>query len=196
MSSTRLLVLGVVRFSQPVHGYEVRRELLSWRLEEFTNVRPGSVYSALKTLERDGLIAVNGVEQDSGRPERTEYVLTAAGEHEFQTLLRASWWRVQQTAEPLVPALCYMLSMPRDELVAALGARISQLTSQLDEMRFVRSSIVDGATGADDTIPEHVREILDFASAKARAEVEWSRGLVRRLRDGVYVFEADRSNQR
>ncbi len=153
------------------------------------------MYSALKTLERDGLIAVNGVEQDSGRPERTEYVLTSAGEKEFQTLLRSTWWRVQQATEPLVSGLCFMLSMPRDELVSALGSRISQLTSQLDEMRFVRSSIEDGATGADDTIPEHVREILEFATAKARAELEWSRGLVRRLREGTYVFEEERSCQ-
>ena len=28
MSSTRLLVLGAVRIFQPVHGYDVRRELL------------------------------------------------------------------------------------------------------------------------------------------------------------------------
>jgi hypothetical protein len=30
-STTRLLVLGVVKLFQPVHGYEVRRELISWR---------------------------------------------------------------------------------------------------------------------------------------------------------------------
>ena len=33
MSATRLLVLGAIRIMQPVHGYEVRRELVSWRVE-------------------------------------------------------------------------------------------------------------------------------------------------------------------
>ena len=57
MSSTRLLVLGVVKVLQPVHGYELRRELRSWHLEEWANIQLGSVYSALKTLEKDGLLA-------------------------------------------------------------------------------------------------------------------------------------------
>jgi len=192
MSATRLLVLGVVRFAQPVHGYDVRRELVSWRLDEFTNSRPGSVYSALKTLEKDGLIAVNGVEQEQGRPERTEYVLTPEGESEFQILLRSSWWRVQRGTEPLIPALCMMLGMPREELVAAVGSRISQLAGQVDELRFFRAAIADGATGANGEVPEHVREILDFAAARTKAEIEWSRGFLKRLREGAYVFEDER----
>ena len=59
MSATRLLVLGAIRIMQPVHGYEVRRELISWRLEESANVKPGSIYGAIRTLEKDGLIAVH-----------------------------------------------------------------------------------------------------------------------------------------
>ena len=43
MASTRLLVLGVVRIFQPVHGYDVRRELLSWRVDQWANVAPGSI---------------------------------------------------------------------------------------------------------------------------------------------------------
>ena len=48
-STTRLLVLGVVKLFQPVHGYEVRRELLSWRAQEWASVQPGSIYNALKS---------------------------------------------------------------------------------------------------------------------------------------------------
>ena len=33
MSATRLLILGVLRFKQPTHGYDVRRELESWQAE-------------------------------------------------------------------------------------------------------------------------------------------------------------------
>ena len=31
VSTTRMMILGLVRWMQPVHGYDVRRELLSWR---------------------------------------------------------------------------------------------------------------------------------------------------------------------
>jgi DNA-binding PadR family transcriptional regulator len=79
-STTRMLVLGVVRIFQPVHGYDVRRELVSWHAEEWENVAPGSIYSALKTLVKEEMIEVAGTEHVGGRPERTSYRLTARGE--------------------------------------------------------------------------------------------------------------------
>jgi len=176
---------------QPVHGYEVRRELVSWRLAENTNVKPGSIYGALRTLEKDRCIAVHARESDDRRPERTIYVLTGEGENEFQVLLRESWWRVSPTKEPLIPALSLMTFLPREELVSALGARISVLEAELEAISFKRGAIKDGASAADGDIPEHVREILDFSSARTRAELDWSRGLQRRLRDGAYEFTGE-----
>jgi DNA-binding PadR family transcriptional regulator len=192
MSATRLLVLGAIRIMQPVHGYDVRRELLTWRLEELANVKPGSIYGAIRTLEKDGCIAVHSRESDESRPERTTYVLTGEGEKEFQLLLRESWWTVHGTSEPLIPALCLMLFMPRDELVRALQARITRLEAELDSTGFTRRSIRDGATGAEGEIPEHVREILDFVTAKMRAELEWTRSFQKRMRDGAYTFSGER----
>jgi DNA-binding PadR family transcriptional regulator len=191
MSATRLLVLGVIRIAQPVHGYEVRRELLTWRLEELANVKPGSIYGAIRTLERDGCIAVHARESEDDRPERTTYVLTGEGEKEFFLLLRQSWWSVTKTVEPLIPALCLMPFMPREELVGALQARLTQLDSQQSEIAFTRRSIKDGATGAEGGIPEHVREIMDFVTARNRSEIEWTRSLHKRLRDGSYCFSGE-----
>lgn len=191
MSATRLLVLGVIRFMQPAHGYEVRRELVSWRLEHSTNVKPGSIYGAIRTLEKDRCIAVHARESEDQRPERTTYVLTGEGEKEFQMLLRASWWTVASPKEPLIPALCLMIHLPRGEMVRALQARISVLEAELDALSFTRATIKDGATGADGAIPEHVREIMDYVTAKGRAELDWTRGLQRRLRDGAYRFAGE-----
>jgi DNA-binding PadR family transcriptional regulator len=191
MSSTRLLVLGVVRFMQPVHGYDVRRELVSWRVEESANVKAGSIYSALKTLEKDGLIEVTGRMRADGKPERTEYVLTPEGEKEFTVLLREAWWRVKRPAEPLVAALLMMGNMPREELISAVGSRIAQLRSQAEEIRYVHASIKDGDTGADGAIPEHVREMLDFLLSRATGEIEWSRTFIRHLKDGRYTFPGE-----
>jgi DNA-binding PadR family transcriptional regulator len=73
MSSATRLVLGPIRILQPVHGYDVRRELLTLRLEELANVKPGSIYSAMRTLEKDGCIAVHSAESAGNRPERTSY---------------------------------------------------------------------------------------------------------------------------
>ncbi|MGH2859856.1 MAG: PadR family transcriptional regulator [Solirubrobacteraceae bacterium] len=191
MNATRLLVLGVIRAMQPVHGYQVRRELISWRLEENTHVMPGSVYGAIRTLERDGCIAVHEHSAGNGRPEKTTYVLTGEGEKEFQVLLREAWWTVSPPTEPLIPALTMMICLPREELIRALGARMTRLEADLDALSYRRGMIPDGATGADGRIPEHVREIVDFVSARTRAELDWARAFQRRLRDGGYAFEGE-----
>ncbi|MCW2745816.1 MAG: transcriptional regulator, PadR-like family [Mycobacterium sp.] len=191
MSATRLLVLGAIRILQPVHGYDVRRELLTWRLEELANVKPGSIYGAIRTLERDGCIAVHARESEDHRPERTSYVLTGEGEKEFQLLLRQSWWTVGQATEPLIPALTLMLFLPREELLAALQARVGQLQGSLSSTAFTRATIADGATGAGGEIPEHVREILDFVSGRTRAELEWTKAFARRVREGAYHFAGE-----
>jgi DNA-binding PadR family transcriptional regulator len=191
MSATRLLVLGVVRTMQPVHGYDVRRELIGWRLESRTNVKPGSIYGALRTLEKDGMIAVHSREGGEERPERTRYVLTGEGEKEFQLQLREAWWTVSAPKEPLIPALTLMLFLPREELQRAVKARILALESELEALSFGRAGIRDGATGADGEIPDHVREIFDFTSARSRAELEWARGFLKRLRAGEYRFTGD-----
>ena len=175
---TRLLVLGVVRIFGPVHGYDVRRELLSWRMQDWMNIQPGSIYSALKTLEKDGLVetvddpggggpggdgsggdgpdGAGGASGGGGVPKRS-YRVTAEGEKVFQAELRAAWWRVERAAEPLIPALCLMPFMPRAELIAAIGARVQQLGADGEQLRFQRALNHDGATGADGGIPEHVQ---------------------------------------
>ena len=51
-TETRLLLLGTVMIFEPVNGYQLRRELLSWQVEEWAHVNPGSIYSGLATLAR------------------------------------------------------------------------------------------------------------------------------------------------
>ncbi|MCU1676411.1 MAG: PadR family transcriptional regulator [Frankiales bacterium] len=173
---------------QPVHGYDIRRELVSWQLEDHANLKPGSIYSAIRTLERDGCLAVHSRESDQSRPEKTSYVITGEGEKEFQILLRQTWWNVKPVSDPLLPALALMPFMPREELIAALTARTSQLTNAIASLAFARGSIQDGATGEDGQIPEHVRETFDLIMARDKAEIEWTKALIRRLRDGTYHF--------
>jgi DNA-binding PadR family transcriptional regulator len=191
MSPTRLLVLGVVRILQPVHGYDVRRELATWHLDDWVNIQPGSIYSALKTLEKDGLIRVEGTSSPGNRPARTEYRVTGDGDKAFEVGLRAAWWQVQSGTEPLMPALCLLMFMEREELIAALGARMNQLRDQAAQLSFQRGAIRDGATGADGSVPEHVREIMDFATARVTSELEWTRTFRRRLQDGQYRFASE-----
>ncbi len=180
MSSTRLLVLGAVRIFQPVHGYDVRRELLSWKVDLWANVAPGSIYNALKTLTKERFLKIVGTGQIGGRPERTQYSLTPDGEKEYQALLRDTLWRVIPPVDQLMPALCFMPSLSRQELAAALEHRIGQVEGALKHIAFARLEIRPPET------PEHVKELYDLQAARLAAEIPWARTLIERLARGEY----------
>jgi DNA-binding PadR family transcriptional regulator len=102
VSVTRLLVLGVVRILQPAHGYAVRRELLSWRADDWAHLNPGSVYNALPSMAKGGFLAeqADPVQGGSGPATRATYTLTPEGESEFLSLVREALWR----RHPMEPA--------------------------------------------------------------------------------------------
>jgi DNA-binding PadR family transcriptional regulator len=179
-SSTRLLVLGVVRIFQPVHGYDVRRELMSWHAEEWANVAPGSIYNALKTLAKEGCLEIVGTKAVGGRPERTTYKLTPRGEVECSEILRDTLWTVRMPTDPLVAAISLMGFIDRKELTSALEARAAQIEGQLKHAEYVIAAIDDIET------PDHVREMMRLIYARVGAELEWSRALRDRLAAGEY----------
>ena len=173
-------MLGVVKIFQPVHGYEVRRELMSWHAEEWANVAPGSIYSALNTLTKDGCVEVVGTKQVGGKPERTTYRLTQRGEVEVSELLRDTLWTVRMPTDPLVAAISLMGFIDRKELITALEARAAAIEGRLKHSEYVIAAIDDVET------PDHVREMMRLISARVGAELEWSRQFRARLAAGEY----------
>src|ERR1700759_1594150 len=103
-----MMILGVVRMMQPVHGYDVRRELLSWEADDWANVAPGSIYHALRKLPEEGLLEEVSTEQVGARPARTSYRITQTGEGEFQDLLRRYWWELEQAIDPFQAAAAFL----------------------------------------------------------------------------------------
>ena len=183
MSPTRLLVLGAVRIFQPAHGYLVRRELMTWRVDQWAAMHPGSIYNMLRTLTRDGML--EEVERDDGKPHRTSYRLTADGETEFLTLVREALWRLApDDPRVLMAGVAFMWALSREEVIAAFEGRIAQLEALHSSLGYASES-----TRVDPTKPSHVVEILRLADARSQGELSWVRGLLERLRAGEHRFE-------
>src|SRR5688572_18129181 len=68
VSNTRLMIMGLISYLQPVHGYDIRKELASWNVESWADVQPGSIYHALRRLTDEGLLEAVDTEQLGGRP--------------------------------------------------------------------------------------------------------------------------------
>ncbi len=187
MSANRLLVLGIVRIFQPVHGYLVRRELLTWHAEQWANLNPGSVYNALRTLTGDGFLEEAGTETQGGRPARTTYRLTTAGDTEFLALLRESLWNVDPFAPAeLLAAWSFAWNLPREEVVAALEHRVETIVAEREVNRRMADDFRTDPVKTSQ-VAEHVR----LVQARLDGEAAWARGLLKRLQAGEYWFSGE-----
>ncbi|GAA1734607.1 PadR family transcriptional regulator [Luedemannella helvata] len=179
MSTTRLMILGLVRWLQPVHGYYVRRELESWNVEEWAAIAPGSIYHALRKLSQEGLLEEVGTEQVSARPARTSYRVTPAGEQEFQELLRRYWWDYKAPVDPFQVAFSFIWCMPPEEAAAALRHRAARLRAvsggqaAMVESEFMRANK-----------PVHVAWMFELSVARAELEADWCERMADRIEAG------------
>ena len=55
--STRLVLLGLLARYGPQHGYDLRGLIEQQHLDRIADIQYGSIYSGLKRLSRDGLVA-------------------------------------------------------------------------------------------------------------------------------------------
>jgi DNA-binding PadR family transcriptional regulator len=187
VSATRLLVLGVVRTHGKAHGYQVRRELLSWGADGWANVAPGSIYHALKQMTKEGLLEQVDAEPDA-RPERTGYRLTEDGETEFQILLGKSLTTVDTTQASqyeLSAAITFMTALPRKKAISLLRHRLIQLEGQRANVRGLLAESTDWGQ------PEHISELHRLWLACVDATVVWTEDLIKRLERGAYVMADD-----
>jgi DNA-binding PadR family transcriptional regulator len=177
------MILGLVKWMQPVHGYDVRRELLSWQVEEWANIAPGSIYHALRKLAEEGLVEEVATEQVGARPARTTYRITAKGDAEFEELLRRYWWSYQQPIDPFLAGFGFLPALPRVEAVAALRNRARLLRAGVDNHQFALAS-----EWMRQTKPAHVAWMFELVVARMEAEIAWCERIASRIEGGAPLF--------
>lgn len=179
-----MMILGVVRMLQPVHGYDVRRELLSWHADRWANVQPGSVYHALKKLADEGALREVGSEQVGGRPARTRYEMTEKGADQFRDLLTAALWEQHAVEDPFLAGFSLMTELPREEVAAALRHRARQLRTENEGAR----AAIESGWAVPDNKPTHVRWMLELGIARSEGEIVWCERVAAQIEAGEPYF--------
>jgi DNA-binding PadR family transcriptional regulator len=175
MSSSRLLILGMVRIFGPIHGYDLRRQLVAMDADQWANIAFGSIYFGLGRLAEQGFLEAVETAQQGRRPYHTTYRITEKGDAEYDRLLRAQWWDVSPHPDPFILAITLMHDMPRDDLLAALTHRLQRTR---DEMRAIELGVdVRGA-------PRHVHEIFRLRMARCRGDEAWLEDVIGKVERG------------
>ncbi|MBI3688898.1 MAG: PadR family transcriptional regulator [Actinobacteria bacterium] len=189
MSVTRLLVLGAVRIFQPAHGYLIRQELISWHADEWAHLNPGSVYNALRSLTRGGLLSEVPVPpaEPVGPAARAAYRITPAGEEEFLRLLRQCLVSVRPyQPEWLQAGIAFAWALPRHEMLDALVTHRHQLEARLAWVRWAEQDICNHPLK-----PALVVEQFRLHEAHLTGELAWLEAVSARIEAGEYGFDGE-----
>lgn len=171
---------------EPVNGYQIRRELASWGVDDWAHLNPGSVYSVLATLTRHG--HVHRHDLSDGARSVAVYTLTPAGRQEFDRLFTAAMTNVDPRA-PLGfhTALSLAPLTTREQFVELLERRLHALDTTIADLETKRGS-VDVSS-----VPPHVERFLRLALALAEAELTWVRAVLDEVRGGGLNFRDEPS---
>ncbi|GAB3252888.1 hypothetical protein GCM10027456_27770 [Kineosporia babensis] len=176
-----------MRTFQPTHGYFVRRELASWQVAEWAHLNPGSIYNALRTLTKEGLL-VEEPDPSAGAKKKMVYRLTVDGDAEFLRLVREAVWQLHPHEQDWISAgLSFWWVLSREEVVAALSARINLLDARMASIGYTARELIPSAPGK----PEHVVEMFHFQDALLRAEKQWVADVLERIKAGSYGFAGE-----
>jgi DNA-binding PadR family transcriptional regulator len=175
---TRMLLLGAVALFEPVNGYQIRRELLSWQVDRWANVNPGSIYGGLNTLTGQGHLVRHDL-VDGGR-EVAVYELTDSGRAELRTLMVTALETVDAyDRAAFTVAFSQLPLLDKPQVLRSLTVRRTRLEETVREF----------ASTKPGTAPPHAMRGMVLWLDLATAELGWLREVIADIRSGVLKFE-------
>lgn len=127
---TRLMVLGLLKV-KPMSGYEIQQILQTSQADNWAGILVGSIYHALKKMEKEELVAVDTIEQ-TGHRTKAIYRITNLGETEYQRLLKESLEASSvHLPSTLYTAISFIHDLTNDEAVEALHLQKALLEEEL-----------------------------------------------------------------
>ena len=186
--TTRMLVLGVVKLFGPANGYQLRRELLSWQVERWAALNPGSIYSMLTTLEKQKAIIRHELAARGEDRAATVYTVTEAGDTEFHRLITSALSTVPDSGDvlPLRVGANFASLLLREEFLAAMGERRDLLRQGIPGFAAAIAELQQ-----DTTVPPSVAIELQLEQGLAQAQLEWVNGLIARVEGGGLYFRGE-----
>ncbi len=147
----------------PAYGYQLRGEFDA-RTGGTWPLNVGQVYSTLERLERDGLVARSGADQEG----RVRYAVTPAGRDEIASWLTTPVQR-QATRDELAMKLAVAATLPGTDMAAIVQVQRSATLATLQSLTRTKAAAAAPSTPSDLAWTLVVESML----FQAEAEVRW-----------------------
>jgi DNA-binding PadR family transcriptional regulator len=149
-----------------MYGHQLRRDARLDQAQMWSDVQPGSLYSALHRLAAEGLIEPLRTEQQGQLPARTVYGITAEGRRELRALRAEALQEIRLQPDPVDLALAMSSELSEETLRGYLEDRVRALSARASQLEHQRERAWPDQTAADELVLEH-------ATLRVQAELAW-----------------------
>src|SRR5260221_5616573 len=151
----RLVILGVLHRGDS-HLYEIRRRLGTAMAECYIDVDVGTLYYAVRQLEKNGLIEAVAQERVARGGMRTIYRITDAGRANFREGLHAQLDGRGPVTLTLYGTLLFLHFADPATVEAALRRRIARLDELIAKLRPIRKELAPITSTGGKHLLEHI----------------------------------------
>jgi DNA-binding PadR family transcriptional regulator len=166
----RLLILGVLHRGD-FHPYEIKRRLEAAMVECYVDVDVGTLYYAVRKLEKEGLIDAVAEERVARGGVRTIYQVTDDGRAAFHDGLHRQLEVEGPISQTLYGALLFLHLADAGAVEAALRRRIARLDELIAKLGPIRDELAPQLSTGGEHLLRHIEE-------QRKLDRKWTKGLL------------------
>jgi DNA-binding PadR family transcriptional regulator len=151
----RLLILGVLHRGD-FHPYEIKRRLQAAMVECYIEVDVGTLYYAVRQLDKNGLIEAVTQERVARGGMRTIYRITPKGRAEFRTELHRQFEKDRPVSQTLYGALLFLHLADAEIVKQALRVRIERLDELIAKLTPIREDFAGKLSTGGESLLDHI----------------------------------------
>jgi len=176
--SVQLAILGLLQ-ERNYHGYELKK-CIEQRMGMWTDIKFGSIYHALGSLEHAGFVRKVKTSSIHGKPARSIYKITHDGKKEFETLLRKNILELHRIFLKEDIGIYFGGGLVPEEFDAVLASRIEMMNKIIDVL-------IEHRKHMDTYSPERARVaylLVTHHITHLEVERDWFQRIRRELKTG------------
>jgi DNA-binding PadR family transcriptional regulator len=163
-----ITILGLL-MEENLYGYEIKKKIVD-RLEDYVDIKFGSIYYAIKKAVENGWVKRVGTEKDSGNPERYVYEILPTGRKHYKKMLK-QYFEQNMIHFDIDIVLMFLNYLSDDQAEQFIADRISLIGNKLGS---IKQKIDDEKNAPAE---KSFRKIFSYLEHHLEAELEWLKSL-------------------
>ncbi len=163
-----ITILGLLMEGN-LYGYEIKKKIVE-RLEDYVDIKFGSIYYAIKKAVDNGWVKRVGTEKESGNPERYVYEILPAGRKYYKKQLK-QYFDKNLIHFDIDIVLMFFKNLTKEQREQFIEDRMQLVKDKLDG---IKKKIDEESKKSDDVSSE---KIFTYLEHHLKAELSWLKSL-------------------